>query len=281
MDGRDNTDVSTWPNSILQTTNAEPEPPLPSSKTYLPSEGRKSPIMMNSPSKTCSPTKTYSPSKTYSPTKSWSPSKTGFSLPQHSPSRSPACPQNAPRPVAGGRLTALARRQQQMQEWEDDYNYHSSGGGAQVATATHSASNDVVAPLIYDNSGPEPSKVKHANPQHFRSPHDFSPNKHPSRSAASPSGPATPTYHYGDFPPSSSKKHAIEHTIISSRTVSTDLDVAASANTASHKVLPTAASNQYRDLSPASKMFWDRKLISSLVSFSYFYPLAAVASSYI
>lgn len=239
------------------------------------------PPMPSSPSKSSLNSKPLSPSKFQSsgrPILPSSPSKFSESAPSDSPSSS------------GRGLKALARRQQQMRQWDDDYSYHSTNLGSKVSnsstkthasslygqskssscqTASSSVSSSVKCTQAVETNIACASKVE-GTPRSVCSATRATISRYgkessgdPTPVAPTPPAPGTPTYHYGQSPVLSPElKRDIEMQLHKPRLVSTDLDQASK-----NKVLPTSGStSSSRDQSPVSKMFWDRKLISSLVS---------------
>ena len=216
----------------------------------------------------------------------------------------------------GGRLTALARRQQQMQQWDDDYTYHSSYSSSQgvkvsntVTTSSKHANpsqHDVPSKyevpskygLISEHGSPKhaiPSKLDSQNNAMFSkytsnsstacfSPVSSSsdslmctlqssPNLQSSNAAARSGSVATSKYIFGEVPAMSpDRKRDLEFSTHKPR-----------ADNACHAAdggqeLPAVGMTCARDQSPTAKMFWDRQLINSLVS--YFYSLYNACRGY-
>ncbi|KAF2352272.1 Anillin domain [Trinorchestia longiramus] len=277
-------------NQNVRTASPPPATPVPSSpiKSHLESSSSKLIDAVSS-----------QPSVTYvskSPTKSTTILQNDLAFSRELPQE---CVPSSSR-AAGKGLKALARRQQQMQQWEDDYAYHSANTGSKVSSKSCSSasvlhgstgtSNTNLTQSRLLNSSVKISKPASSNENassckadQIRS--DFSASDLPPPPPPPPPPPAppsfnmhaesrdvhlarsdspkktTPTYHYGERPVLSPKqKQAIELKLHRPKVVCTDLDQAAST-----KVLPTSGpAGHCRDMSPATKLFWDRKLISSL-----------------
>ena len=142
------------------------------------------------------------------------------------------------------RFTALARRQQQMGEWEDDYTYHTSKVQSSHCNVTQPPAKST--PVVHELNFCEEIKAKASN----------SPLK---KTAEVEHSPAKAPQHVNDSNVKNSPK------IFTAKGASTNLDGVVFNATPAAKVLPVTH-ERHRELSPSEKRFWDSKLIHSLVS---------------